>query len=89
MFPDFTQEKCNGWLFHLQEKLGRQEEKLEGDRAGAGRGGVWWPQSMKDSEETDYSLPRWTKGTEVCAIDEERSLGRGQAGQGEMRWPSL
>lgn len=47
---------------------------------------------MKDSEETDYSLyslPRWTKGTEVCAIDEERSLGRGQAGQGEMRWPSL
>lgn len=35
LFPDFIQEQCNRWFFHLPGELGRREERAEG----AGRGG--------------------------------------------------
>lgn len=41
---------------------------------GEGGGG---PQSTKDPEEINCSFTCWTKGTEVCAIYEGRSLGQG------------
>lgn len=36
LFPDFIQEQCNRWFFHLQGERGRRE--VGGGAEGAGRG---------------------------------------------------